>query len=61
MKALVWKRQDKEGMSMCYAKGYENCSEEGCAFWNSCLERTIKDWEEKNNVKTNYENGVEPI
>lgn len=46
-KELVRKKQIREGYSPCYARGYEDCTEERCAFWSSCTERAIKDWEEQ--------------
>jgi hypothetical protein len=51
-KDTVRRRQRNEGYSPCYAKGYEDCSEECCAFWSNCLEENIKEWERH----TIYEN-----
>jgi hypothetical protein len=55
-KDKVWKRQYRELVSECYAKGYENCGEIGCAFWKTCLEKNIQEWEEREGI--NYGKAV---
>ena len=51
MKEKIWKRQKKEGFQDCYARGYEDCSENGCAFYGSCLEQVIKEWEHQEGIQ----------
>jgi hypothetical protein len=51
MKNKVWNRQKKEGVSDCYAKGYDDCTEYKCAFFESCSEYIVQEWERENNVK----------
>jgi hypothetical protein len=54
-KELVWKRQQREGFDQCYARGYEDCTEDNCAFFNSCLEEPITEWEKEVGKKKNGE------
>ena len=50
-KELVWKRQQREGFQKCYARGYEDCDERKCAFWSSCLNKNIQEWEQQEGVQ----------
>jgi hypothetical protein len=50
-KELVWRRQHREYVSDCYARGYDDCTEVKCAFWSSCLDKNIQKWEEEEGVK----------
>ena len=43
---LIRRRQLKEGYSACFAKGYEDCTEEACSFFGSCLEKEVNKWKE---------------
>lgn len=48
MKKHVWNRQQKEGFSQCYAKGYNDCTEHVCAFFESCSDYVVQEWEKEN-------------
>jgi hypothetical protein len=50
-KELVWRRQHREYVSDCYARGYEDCTETVCAFWSSCLDKNIREWAEQEGVQ----------
>jgi hypothetical protein len=45
---FVHNNQAKQGFDQCYAKGHDDCTEYKCAFWSSCLDRTIQEWEKEN-------------
>jgi hypothetical protein len=49
-KDKVWRRQHREYVSDCYARGYDDCTEIKCAFWSSCLDKNIQKWEEEEGI-----------
>jgi hypothetical protein len=48
VKPFVWRKQEREGYSSCFARGYEDCTEYMCAFRDNCMEACIHEWEVSN-------------
>ena len=58
-KDKVWRRQEREGYSNCYARGHEDCTEFNCEFYGSCKDESIAEWEKKEGINGYTQEGGE--
>jgi hypothetical protein len=59
LKEFIWKRQQRDGYQDCYAKGYEDCTEYKCEFWDTCTEGVVGEWERQEGICDKTKNSPE--